>query len=299
MTPGGRDDWTGTLLALVSATLFGTLAIFVKLAYAEHIDFRQLLAYRFLGATAGLAILAAVARQPPWQVPRRSLLILALMGLTGYSLQSFTFIYSLRQLPASLVSLVLYTYPALVALGAWLIFRRPLTLVHVAGLVATFAGVALVIGGVQFAAGPALFWAALSPLVYTGYILAGERALRDAPPLPAALVVTGCAAATFTAVALASGQLRPPPTPAAGLTLLGIAALPTLLAITLFLAALPRIGAARTALLSTWEPVVTVGLAVALLGDRLAPLQVLGGALVLAAVAALQVPAITRAARRR
>ena len=40
--------------------------------------------------------------------------------------------------------------------------------------------------------------------------------------------------------------------------------------------------------MSTFEPVVTVALAVALYGEALTPLQGLGGALVLAAVVALQ-----------
>jgi drug/metabolite transporter (DMT)-like permease len=68
----------------------------------------------------------------------------------------------------------------------------------------------------------------------------------------------------------------------------GIALFPTMVAISLFLASLPRIGAARASLLSTVEPVVTVLLAAALLGDRLSPVQIAGGALVLAAVVMVQ-----------
>ena len=55
-----------------------------------------------------------------------------------------------------------------------------------------------------------------------------------------------------------------------------------------FLASLPRIGAARASLLSTVEPVVTLVLAAALLGDRLSPIQLAGGALVLFAVITVQ-----------
>jgi len=40
--------------------------------------------------------------------------------------------------------------------------------------------------------------------------------------------------------------------------------------------------------LSTWEPVVTVALAVVLLGDRMSLIQALGGILVLAAVIVVQ-----------
>jgi drug/metabolite transporter (DMT)-like permease len=61
-----------------------------------------------------------------------------------------------------------------------------------------------------------------------------------------------------------------------------------MLAISLFLAGLPRIGAARAALLSTWEPVVTVLLAAAILGDRLSIVQAIGGVLVILAVVVVQ-----------
>ena len=55
-------------------------------------------------------------------------------------------------------------------------------------------------------------------------------------------------------------------------------------AILAFLGGLARIGPTDTATVSTMEPVVTLLLAVALLGESLAPLQLLGGAGILAAV---------------
>jgi len=48
------------------------------------------------------------------------------------------------------------------------------------------------------------------------------------------------------------------------------------------------IGAPQAALLSTFEPVVTVTLAVILLGDRLSPVQLLGAAAVVLAVVVSQ-----------
>ena len=57
-------------------------------------------------------------------------------------------------------------------------------------------------------------------------------------------------------------------------------------------------GPSEAAILSTFEPVVTVVLAFFVLGERLAPAQLAGGALVLAAVVLLQLPA-RRAQRSR
>jgi drug/metabolite transporter (DMT)-like permease len=51
-----------------------------------------------------------------------------------------------------------------------------------------------------------------------------------------------------------------------------------------FLAGLERIGPTNAAMLSTLEPVVTVLLAVVLLGEVLQPVTLAGGGLILAAV---------------
>ena len=55
-----------------------------------------------------------------------------------------------------------------------------------------------------------------------------------------------------------------------------------------FFAGLRRVGPSEAAILSTFEPIVTVALALVVLGERLSEPQLAGGALVLAAVVLLQ-----------
>jgi len=277
----------GTILVLVSATCFGTLAIFAKLGYRAGFGPEQLLANRFLAGAAGMVVVALVAGQRPLGLPRRALGALLLLGVL-YAGQAFAFFFALRTLPASLVELVLYTYPALVALAAWALYRKRPSPLHLGALLVSFVGVALLLGGVTAAAGVGLLFAIASPLVYTTYILAGDRLMREVPAISAAALTLTGAAVTWTLAAALTGNLRPPPGPAAWVILAGLAVIPTMIASTTFLAALPLIGGGRAALLSTWEPVVTVTLAVLLLGDRLSPLQVFGGLLVLVAVGGLQ-----------
>ena len=69
-----------------------------------------------------------------------------------------------------------------------------------------------------------------------------------------------------------------------------IALVSTVVAVSAFFAGLRRVGPSEAAILSTFEPPVTVALAFAVLGERLAPAQLAGGALVLAAVVVLQLP---------
>ena len=55
-----------------------------------------------------------------------------------------------------------------------------------------------------------------------------------------------------------------------------------------FITGIRRLGPSQAAILATLEPVVGVGLAAWLLGERPAPIQLVGGALILAAAVLLQ-----------
>jgi drug/metabolite transporter (DMT)-like permease len=94
--------------------------------------------------------------------------------------------------------------------------------------------------------------------------------------------VTACTAAIL--VLVLGGDPAPAAVPGdAWLALIGFGVF-SAFAVAAFLAGSRRIGAARAALLSTIEPVYTIVMATLLLGERLDPLQVLGGGLVVVGV---------------
>ena len=78
-----------------------------------------------------------------------------------------------------------------------------------------------------------------------------------------------------------------------------LAVVSTVGAITLFFAGLRRLGPTATAILSTFEPVVTVALAFVVFGGTLGVAQFAGGALVLAAVLVVRTPVRARLVRLR
>jgi drug/metabolite transporter (DMT)-like permease len=219
---------------------------------------------------------------------RKQLLTLFGLGAVVYTAQSLTYFIALRSLPASLAVLIAYIYPSLVVVAGWLFLRRSVSLWHGVALAASFAGVALLVGGAHFQLGWGLVFAIASPTIYTGYILIGERVMTSVPAVAASAVIMSGAALAFCLLAAVNHELALPRGASAWVVGVGIVLFPTMVAISLFLAGLPRIGAARAALLSTWEPVVTILLAVVVLGDRLSFVQVIGGVLVLLAVIVVQ-----------
>ena len=290
----------GPLLCILSAAGFGAMAIFGKLAYEQGIAVGDLLLVRFALAAAALLVLAA-ATGALRGLSRRAVLVSLAMGAVGYATQSGLFFSALERMDASLLALILYTYPVLVCAAAVALGRERASARRVAALLVASAGATLVLAGAASGSFDALgaamgFGAALA---YTAYILVGDRVLAGVPLLAlAALVCTG-AAGTFAVAAVASGGPDVSFT-AEGWGWIGaITLVSTVGAILTFFAGLARVGPSTAAILSVFEPVVTVGLAAAAFGESLAVLQLAGGALVLTAVVVMQWPGRGPAPRLR
>lgn len=297
--PSDARRSAGIALCLLSAVGFGLMAIFAKEAYAAGLGVIALLAARFaLAAFVLWAIVAvrahvrrerAAAAGASFARPSlRSVLACLGLGAIGYAAQAGLFFSALQRIDASLTSLLLYTYPALVFCGALALGREHVTPWKALALALASAGTALVLlgGGTRGLQAAGVLLALGSGFVYATYILVAEGVVRQIDSVTlGALVATG-AAATFLMAGAAGGGLRF--TAPGWLWIAAIATLSTVLPIVTFMLGMERVGSSTASIVSTFEPVVTVALAVALYGERLGPLQALGGLLVLAAVIALQ-----------
>lgn len=269
-------------LVLLSALGFGGMAIFAKIAYAAGVSPSMLLALRFTLAVMMLAPLVWLKRV---RLPRgRALAGFALMGAL-YTAQSQCYFTALMHASSGLVGLLLYVYPILVtmlavALGWEKLDRR------------TFSLLALAIGGMVITLGDNLqgqplgiVLGLLAAAVYAVYIVIGGRLTLDTEPLAATLVVMAVAALGNGAFALAGDAAMPPD--ATAWLAIGAIALSTTVAITSFLIGIKYVGASHASIISTLEPVVTLCLGVALLGESASTGQLVGGTMVLTAVVLL------------
>ena len=272
---------TGIFWIVVSATGFGAMAIFAKLAYAEGINLSTMLFLRF--TVAGLALAAWGSwRRMAW--PRgRDLALLVAMGGLGYVGQAGCYFSALQFAGAGLVALLLYLYPAIVTLLSALRQRRWIGWGRLLAVTAALVGTALAVGADLTSEALGIGLGVAAALIYSIYILVGEGVMQRVAPMPAATVVMLSAAAVY-AVAAAGTGLTWPASATGWLAVLAIALFSTLLAIVGFFAGLERLGAADASTLSTLEPLVTLGLAVAVLGEPLSLVQAGGALLILSAV---------------
>jgi drug/metabolite transporter (DMT)-like permease len=276
---GGRLP--GVLWIVASATGFGTMAIFAKTAYGDGVGLEALLFLRFALAGGLMAAFLCLSGRP-WPV-RPLWPGLLVMGGVGYVGQSYCYFAALHHASAGLTALLLYLYPVLVTLLAAVLGRQALNRRKVLAVAIACCGTLLTIGG-QLTGSPLGIGLGLgAALIYSCYILAGERLTAQAGPLAASTVIMLAAAVVYGVLAI--WRDSPWPASAAGWgAVFGIVLLSTILGMVGFFAGMARLGAADAATLSTLEPVVTVLLAALFLGESVGLWQVAGGALILSAV---------------
>lgn len=286
-----NDHRRGVALCLLSAVGFGLMAVFAKKAYRDDVSVLTLLSLRFTIAAGAFWAIVAARRPRPAAPPRRIVLAGLALGAVGYAAQAGGYFGALTRIDASLTALLLYVYPALVFLGAVVLRRDHIDRRRIVALALATGGAVLVLAGSGTgdldALGVALGLTAA--VAYSVYILVADGVTRQIEPFHlSALIATGAAATLWTA-GLVSGSLDLGFEAGGWGWIAGLALFSTVLPISAFLAGLPKVGPATASIVSTVEPMVSVGMAMVWFGERLGVVQIAGGALVLAAVVLLAV----------
>jgi drug/metabolite transporter (DMT)-like permease len=282
---------TGALLVLASAAAFGVMPIFGKLAFEAGVGVATLLFVRF--AIAAPVLWAAVALRRTFPRVERHVLCRALaLGAVGYAMQAGLYFLALQRMDASVLSLILYSYPALVTGAAILLGREPANRRRLVALVTASGGLVLVLAGAGAGdfdlAGAAL--GAGAALTYTTYILVSDGVTAELEALPLAALVSTGAGISLGAVAFATGSIDLGFDPAGWLWLALAALVSTVGAVVLFFSGMSRVGPSTAAILSTLEPPVTVSLVFVTFGQALGAIQLLGALAVLSATVIVNLP---------
>jgi drug/metabolite transporter (DMT)-like permease len=278
--PGAAGFWqtgTGVACALASGVCFSVSTVCAQKAIGAGLPVAVVAGSRpVIGATFLFAVTAVTGRQA---IAGRARLRLMGVGLFTAA-QIFLLYQSVDRIAAPLAVLLLYTYPALVAVLSLLVLRERLGPVKIAALAASLAGVLLIVGlpgrrvtlaGVAFGLGAGLSLAV--------YIVLAAAATRGIKPLTAvSWIQLGAAIAYLPALAFTPRMGTP------GLGWLVPVGLGAGAATALFLTSVHRLGATTASIAATIEPISTAALSAVLLGVTLTAAQAYGGLLIVAAL---------------
>jgi len=202
-----KKQHLGTLLVLLSATGFATLAIFIKIAYSAGANTLTVLTLRFILASLLLWVLLKPLGISP-RIKRKTALKLSLMGIIGYGSMSFLFASSLQYLSASLSEMLLFTYPAMVSIMSFTLGFEKFSWQKGLALLTCLYGLFLILGvslgnishiGVALALG--------SAIIYSCYIMISNQVLKNVHSLVATTYVCSATALAFVIYTWSSGQL--------------------------------------------------------------------------------------------
>ncbi len=290
--------WLGVVLALLGAGLFATKGIVIKLALAENVDVLTTLAWRQIVAvpifvTVGILgyrrrVAAREASAQPVLSPTMVLQAMG-VGLLGYYVASFLDFSSLTYISAQLDRLILLTYPFFVVLFGAVFFKRRITPLMVGALVISWLGIAVIFArdfafeGCNVILGSALVLA--SSIVYAAYqILAKPLIDRMGAGLFTSIAMCAAGPAVLVHFLVTHPASDLAVSGHAMLLMLAIGTISTVLPAYCISGAIGLIGPERTAIIGNVSPVVTVGLAISLLGEPFTIWHAVGTAMVLAGV---------------
>jgi drug/metabolite transporter (DMT)-like permease len=284
----------GYLLVLGSALLLGTLGIFSKLFYDAGGEPFTLLFLRFAGG-GPILLLIVLARRERWP-PREAAARGAALGALQLAVAAVLF-EGFARAPVALVILLFFIYPLLVVIGAALLFREELGPGRILVLALGTAGVALTVGTPESANTTGIVLGLIAGVGVAALILCARHLLtahRIPPLVLAGLMFTSPLVVLFPWAAIRGIDLSL--SAEAWAAALGAVLVSTVIAISLFYTGVKLVGAGTASLLGVGEPLAGVMLAYAVLGESLSALQLLGGLLIVGAVALLGVQARRAAA---
>lgn len=292
---------TGIVMAVVSALAFSSSGPLVKPLLEAGWSLSSALVVRMglAGLILAPALVRAVRRERSFLRRHwRSLLAFGLIPVAGCQLLFFS---AMQRMPVAVALLIQYLAPVLLVGFVWLRTRRAPSRLVVVGSVVAVAGLVLVVdvSGARFDLLGTLLALGAAVTVCV-YFVMSERTGDDLPPL--ALAAGGLLVGALTMALIGATGTIGFAAPAVEVTFRGVevpgilpilwvGAVGTTLGYALGVMAVPRIGSRLASFIGLSEVLFALAFAWMLLGETPAPIQFVGGVVLLAGVVLVRMDA--------
>ena len=248
--------------------------------------------FRFLLATAALAILTRLIDGHLRLPPRERIVGLLLLGLTGVFSYNICFFTGLKYIEAGRAALIIALNPMAITIGAVLLYGERLSLLQSIGLLTSLFGAVLVITNgdptLLFAGGFGRGETAIIGCVisWAAYSLIGRSVLKSMTPLSAVFYSALFGSVMLFPVTLLDGTLPSPGSygKADWLSLLFLGIFGTAVGFSLYYRAITKIGAARSSVFINLVPLFSIILAWIFLSETINLSVLIGGVILMSGV---------------
>lgn len=286
------SKWRGLLFVVLAATLWGASGSVTKHVFNQQVSPFDLTSIRLFFSFVVLFLYLAATNRPLLRISLSDIPYFLIFGFFGVAILQFTYLFTISQTNVATAVFLEYLAPALAALYGMVFLReRPHYFKVIALFLAVCGGVFIVNGspgGGLTVNRAGLISGLASAAAFAFYSIYSKKGLARHNPL------------TVLTYGLLAGSLwwsfyLPPWQAMAGHSLTNwlffmyIVIFATILPYGFFILSLKHLDPVKAGIISTLEPVIAGVVAWLFLHETLFPLQILGGALVIAAVIMVQI----------
>ncbi len=225
-------------------------------------------------------------------IQRRDIGYFLLFGSVFMALMQLSYFLAISKIQVAAAILVQYLAPVIVAVFSMIFWHERVTAKKITALFLSIAGCYLVVGGYSLELlsmnREGIIWALLSALAFASTTLLGEKGMQRHNPWTSLTYALLFSALSLNIVQRPLLILSESYTVQQWTSIMYIVVFGTLIPFGLYLVGVNYIRSTRTIITATLEPIAAAFMAFFLLGESLAPLQMIGGLSVIGAIILLQ-----------
>jgi len=271
--------WVGWLFGLLASACFSLAPPVARGAILAGLDPTTLLVLRMALATLAFFVTIIVMKPALFRISRQTLLVTCCGGLMN-GLGMLLFFWALVRVDASVASMMISTVPLMV-LSLLALRGERFTYRHIVRLVLGLGGIYLLLGPGGDIDPVGILLLAVAIFCFAVQITLLQWYLKGQDPRTVSFYISIFMSVVILAYWLTQEIVWQDPGLTGWISVISLAIVSTFLARLLFVAAVDRIGSGQMSLLTPLETLLTITWSMLFLGERLAPLQFVGGALVL------------------
>lgn len=281
------NKFKGFLYGIVASSTFGLLPLFTLPVMGEGLTTFSILSYRMLFASILVAVLMLIGRVS-FATNLKELRWFAVLGFLYYGSAALLF-QAYGGMASGLATTLHFMYPVSVTVVMALVYKQRPSVVTICAIILSLVGVALLClreSSTGVSSLLSVFLVLLSGVCYAVYLVlvSTVKRINQQNSQKLTFYVLMFSGAFFMLSTLQGGGLQIIPSASAGINLLLMATLPTLLSNLALVRSVKNIGSTLTSVLGAMEPLTAIIVGILVFDESLRGLMVVGIILILVSV---------------
>lgn len=281
-----KDDYMnnfskGAFYAIISAIGYGIMPIFTVKAYHYGVSVYTLLFLRFIISSV-IFFAFLLFKRINMNIGKKDLKNLFLLGGILFTLLSILHFESIKYIPSSMAVLFLYTFPMLVCVISFFVYKEKISLASLLSLLISFISMVYLLGvSLNKINTIGVLLSLLAALVYAFYMIIGKKVADNNSPMVTSAFSTLFGAIGVLTLGILNRNISWNFDSTSWIYIILIVFLSTVFAEIAFFKSLELLSPSNVSIISMVEPLFTSVFALIFLKETLGLSQILGGIFVL------------------